>query len=73
MKYTQFHFEQRDAHKDKEVERRETVKVKKTKDVQERIQATGTDMVRVNMLNGGAFPGAAQMLLVSAMQYATFL
>ena len=65
MKFTEFHFRQRDRHKDKDVERRETVKDKKTKEVQERIQVTGADMVRVNMLNGGAFPPASQMLLVS--------
>jgi hypothetical protein len=64
MKYTEFHFQQRDAHKEKDLERKETVKAKNTQGVRERIYNTSSDMVRLNMLNAGSFPEASQLRLV---------
>ena len=68
MKYTEFHFQQRDAHKEKDLERKETVKDRQKQNVRDRIQSTSSDMTRLNMLNGGAFPPASSMRLVSVHQ-----
>jgi hypothetical protein len=55
-------YEQRGLQKEKDLQRKEEIKEKKTKKVADRLQIVSGEMLRTNRLNGGAFPTPALRL-----------